>query len=145
MLRSHASTLSSMRRVTERNAGRKTAGVAGEVVLTADAGASLSTSPYTNWRARGRPVGGVRGYAVSRRACSRPPGGLPASVAGEVRPAGRTARFALGASAVAVDDIGSTAAPGLPTMDCLDVQVRMTSIAASFEPVRPRADNVTER
>src|SRR5215211_6941418 len=34
MLRSHANTLVSVRRVTEQNAGRKTAGVDGEVVLT---------------------------------------------------------------------------------------------------------------
>jgi len=34
MLRSHANTLQSVRRVTERNAGRLTAGVDGEVVLT---------------------------------------------------------------------------------------------------------------
>jgi RNA-directed DNA polymerase len=34
MLRSHSNTLISVRRVTERNAGRLTAGVDGEVVLT---------------------------------------------------------------------------------------------------------------
>ena len=34
MLRSRANTLISVRRVTERNAGRLTAGVDGEVVLT---------------------------------------------------------------------------------------------------------------
>ena len=34
MLRSRANTLVSVRRVTELNAGRKTAGVDGEVVLT---------------------------------------------------------------------------------------------------------------
>ena len=37
MLRSHANTLVSVRRVTERNAGRLTAGVDGEVVLTPEA------------------------------------------------------------------------------------------------------------
>jgi RNA-directed DNA polymerase len=37
MLRSHANTLHSVRRVTERNAGRLTAGVDGEVVLTPEA------------------------------------------------------------------------------------------------------------
>jgi RNA-directed DNA polymerase len=37
MLRSHANTLLSVRRVTERNAGRLTAGVDGEVVLTPEA------------------------------------------------------------------------------------------------------------
>ena len=37
MLRSRANTLISVRRVTERNAGRLTAGVDGEVVLTPEA------------------------------------------------------------------------------------------------------------
>ena len=42
MLRSRANTLLSVRRVTERNAGRLTAGVDGEVVLTPEAIASLA-------------------------------------------------------------------------------------------------------
>ena len=37
MLRSYANTLVSVRRVTERNAGRLTAGIDGEVVLTPEA------------------------------------------------------------------------------------------------------------
>ena len=37
MLRSRANTLLSVRRVTERNAGRETAGVDGEVVITPEA------------------------------------------------------------------------------------------------------------
>ena len=41
MLRSRANTLMSVRRVTERNAGRMTAGVDGEVVLTPEAKAKL--------------------------------------------------------------------------------------------------------
>ena len=41
MLRSRANTLLSVRRVTERNAGRLTAGVDGEVVLTPEARARL--------------------------------------------------------------------------------------------------------
>jgi RNA-directed DNA polymerase len=41
MLRSRANTLLSVRRVTERNAGRLTAGVDGEVVLTPKAKAEL--------------------------------------------------------------------------------------------------------
>jgi RNA-directed DNA polymerase len=41
MLRSHSNTLLSVRRVTERNAGRLTAGVDGEVVLTPEAKAEL--------------------------------------------------------------------------------------------------------
>jgi RNA-directed DNA polymerase len=42
MLRSRANTLLSVRRVTERNAGRLTAGVDGEVVLTPEAKAKLA-------------------------------------------------------------------------------------------------------
>ena len=42
MLRSHANTLLSVRRVTERNAGRLTAGVDGEVVLTPEAKMKLA-------------------------------------------------------------------------------------------------------
>ena len=42
MLRSRANTLTSVRRVTERNAGRLTAGVDGEVVLTPEAKAKLA-------------------------------------------------------------------------------------------------------
>jgi RNA-directed DNA polymerase len=42
MLRSHANTLLSVRRVTERNVGRMTAGVDGEVVLTPEAKAKLA-------------------------------------------------------------------------------------------------------
>src|ERR671919_2853114 len=42
ILRSRANTLVSVRRVTERNAGRLTAGVDGQVVLTAQDKASLA-------------------------------------------------------------------------------------------------------
>lgn len=42
MLRSHANTLISVRRVTQRNAGRATAGVDGEVALTSTARAELA-------------------------------------------------------------------------------------------------------
>ena len=42
MMRSRANTLQSVRRVTERNAGRMTAGVDGEVVLTPEAKAKLA-------------------------------------------------------------------------------------------------------
>ena len=53
MLRSRSNTLLSVRRVTERNAGRLTAGVDGEVVLSPEAKARLveriqhSTEPFT--------------------------------------------------------------------------------------------------
>jgi RNA-directed DNA polymerase len=48
MLRSRANTLQSVRRVTERNAGRLTAGVDGEVVLTAEAKAKLADRVHQN-------------------------------------------------------------------------------------------------
>ena len=42
MLRSRSNTLMSVRRVTERNAGRKTAGIDGNVVVTAPGKANLA-------------------------------------------------------------------------------------------------------
>ena len=48
MLRSRANTLLSVRRVTERNAGRMTAGVDGEVVLTPEAKAKLAERVHQN-------------------------------------------------------------------------------------------------
>jgi RNA-directed DNA polymerase len=58
MLRSRANTLVSVRRVCERNAGRLTAGVDGEVVLTPQAKARLaervqqSAGPFKAWPVR---------------------------------------------------------------------------------------------
>jgi RNA-directed DNA polymerase len=58
MLRSRANTLVSVRRVTERNAGRLTAGVDGEVVLTPEARMQLvdriqhPTEPFKAYPAR---------------------------------------------------------------------------------------------
>lgn len=37
-------------------------------------------------------------------------------------------RGVLGESAVAVDHVGSTSVPGMPAKDCVDVQVRMTTV-----------------
>src|SRR5271167_3424512 len=48
MLRSRANTLLSVRRVTERNAGRETAGVDGEVVLTPEAKMKLAERMQQN-------------------------------------------------------------------------------------------------
>ena len=48
MLRSRANTLLSVRRVTERNAGRLTAGADGEVVLTPEAKARLADRMHQN-------------------------------------------------------------------------------------------------
>src|SRR3989442_13500788 len=58
MLRSRANALVSVRRVTEINAGRLTAGVDGEVVLTPEAKARLAdrvqqnTEPFKAWPVR---------------------------------------------------------------------------------------------
>lgn len=54
MLRSHANTLVSVRRVAQRNAGRATAGVDGEVALTSTARAELAEDVHRHtapWRA----------------------------------------------------------------------------------------------
>ena len=45
MLRSRANTLVSVRQVTQRNAGRKTAGIDGEVALTSQARAEVAAMP----------------------------------------------------------------------------------------------------
>jgi RNA-directed DNA polymerase len=77
MLRSRANTLVSVRRVTERNAGRLTAGVDGEVVLTPKAKARLAdrvqqnAEPFKAWPVR-------RVYIPKRgRSGKRRPLGIP--------------------------------------------------------------------
>jgi hypothetical protein len=72
MLRSRANTLLSVRRVTERNAGRLTAGVDGEVVLTPEAKARLADRVHQNTEPfKALPVGWVyipkRGSRTKRR------------------------------------------------------------------------------
>src|SRR5918911_1310497 len=55
MLRSRANTLVSVRQATQRNAGRKTAGIDGEVALPAPARAQLATVRHASakpWQAR---------------------------------------------------------------------------------------------
>jgi RNA-directed DNA polymerase len=55
MLRSRANTLVSVRQVTQRNAGRKTAGIDGEVALTPGARAEVAVRVHqsiTSWRPR---------------------------------------------------------------------------------------------
>jgi RNA-directed DNA polymerase len=55
MLRSRACTLVSVRRVTQRNAGRKTAGIDGEVALTPEARAAVAVRVHqsiTSWHPR---------------------------------------------------------------------------------------------
>ncbi|WP_334028958.1 reverse transcriptase N-terminal domain-containing protein [Nocardia terpenica] len=53
--RSRANTLVSVRQVTQHNAGRKTAGIDGQVVLTSPARAERATGLHTSsrpWQAR---------------------------------------------------------------------------------------------
>jgi RNA-directed DNA polymerase len=55
MLRSRANTLVSVRQVTQRNTGRKTAGIDGEVALTPEARAAVAVRVHqsvTSWRPR---------------------------------------------------------------------------------------------
>jgi len=55
MLRSRSNTLVSVRQVTQRNAGRKTAGIDGEVALTPEARADAAVRVHqsiTSWRPR---------------------------------------------------------------------------------------------
>ena len=72
MLRSRANTLLSVRRVTERNAGRMTAGIDGEVVLTPEAKMRLAdrahrmTEPFTAMPVR-RVYIPKRGSSAKRR------------------------------------------------------------------------------
>jgi RNA-directed DNA polymerase len=50
MLRSRSNTLVSVRQVTQRNAGRKTAGIDGEVALTSEARAEIAVQVHANIR-----------------------------------------------------------------------------------------------
>jgi RNA-directed DNA polymerase len=55
MLRSRANTLVSVRQVTQRNTGRKTAGIDGEVALTSEARAQVAVRVHqsvTSWNPR---------------------------------------------------------------------------------------------
>ena len=72
MLRSRANTLVSVRRVTERNAGRLTAGVDGEVVLTPEAKAKIGRQDPAAQPSRSRPCRSDACTSPSRAAAEAP-------------------------------------------------------------------------
>jgi RNA-directed DNA polymerase len=79
MLRSRANTLVSVRRVTERNAGRLTAGVDGEVVLTPQAKARLAERVQQNTEPfKAQPV--RRAHIPKPGTAKRRPLGIPVIV-----------------------------------------------------------------
>ena len=81
MLRSRANTLVSVRQVTQRNTGRRTAGIDGEVALTPEARAQMAVRVHQSigsWRARA--VRRVYIPKASNRAKLRPLG-IPTAAA----------------------------------------------------------------
>jgi RNA-directed DNA polymerase len=81
MLRSWSNTLVSVRQVTQRNAGRRTAGIDGEVALTSEARAEMAVRVHqsvTSWNPRA--VKRVYIPKASNRAKLRPLG-IPTEVA----------------------------------------------------------------
>jgi RNA-directed DNA polymerase len=81
MLRSRANTLVSVRQVTQRNAGRRTAGIDGEVALTSEARAAVAVRVHQS-RSSWQPRAVRRVYIpkASNRAKLRPLG-IPTAAA----------------------------------------------------------------
>src|SRR2546429_7442901 len=75
MLRSWSNTLISVRQVTQRNTGRKTAGIDGQVALTSQARAEVAVQVHAT-RSSWQPVAVRRGYIpkASDRTKMRPLG-----------------------------------------------------------------------
>ena len=78
MLRSRSNTLLSVRQVTQRNAGRKTAGIDGEVALTSQARADVAVRVHSSdptWRAsRGQARVHTEGIKPCEATAARDPG-----------------------------------------------------------------------
>src|SRR5262249_26014886 len=66
MLRSWSNTLLSVRQVTQRNTGRRTAGIDGQVALTAQARAEVAVQVHAT-RSSWRPLAVRRGYIPKAR------------------------------------------------------------------------------
>src|SRR5256886_17383637 len=73
MLRSWSNTLLSVRQVTQRNAGRRTAGVDGEVALTSQARAEVAVQVH-RWRSCWDPLPVRRVYIPKANGKQRPLG-----------------------------------------------------------------------
>ena len=73
LLRSWSNTLISVRRVTQRNAGRKTAGIDGQVALTSQARMELAVQVHrhaSSWRP---PAGPAGVHTEGGKPCEAPP------------------------------------------------------------------------
>ena len=73
MLRSRANTLVSVRQVTQRNAGRKTAGIDGEVALTPEARADVAVRVHQSHLVVASPRGQARVHTEGIKPCEAAP------------------------------------------------------------------------